>query len=159
MGLLNILGGAASIVGLVVTCFAMKFAQSAAQAARDARKAIRHSNATEVIAKLADTASELQASVENEHSVEGVIRARDLIAGISGFKTRYGRFLDVESKVRLDEAREHVSVISRVLATRGVPEGREKSRILHICHRDVVSVLGEESARIVAALEKEDENG
>ena len=87
-----------------------------------------------------------------------MVRARDLVSDVSRYKLRYDRFLDPTSKSRLDEARGQISVISRSLATKGIPAtSNEKNRLLRICHEDVVTVLNEESARIIAAIEKEDE--
>lgn len=87
-----------------------------------------------------------------------LVRARDLISEISRFKLRYESFLDSISKARLDEARQQISVISRSVSTSGLPEGAaDKNKMLRICHRDVVGVLNEESAKIKAVIEREDE--
>jgi hypothetical protein len=151
-------GNFASIAGLVVTAFALYYARSAREAAREARKAVRKANASEALDRIGDTANLLQACVENDLQHEAVVRARDLVSDVSRYKLRYDRFLDTNSKTRLDEARGQISVISRSLATRGVPATpAEKNRLLRICHEEVVTVLNEESARIVAAIEKEDE--
>ena len=99
-----------------------------------------------------------QACVENDQREEAVLRARDLVSDVSRYKLRYDRFLDGGSRARLDEARGQISVISRFLAARGVPAtAGDKRRLLKICHEDVVTVLNEESAKIIAAIEKEDE--
>ena len=96
--------------------------------------------------------------MENDQRQEAVVRARDLVSDVSRYKLRYDRFLDATSKSRLDEARSQISVISRSLAAKGVPAtANEKNRLLRICHEDVVTVLNEESARIIAAIEKENE--
>jgi len=151
-------GNLASIAGLIVSGFALYYAKSARQAARDARKAVRKANASETLSKIGDTANLLQACVENDQREEAVLRARDLVSDVSRCKLRYDRFLDSGSRARLDEARGQVSVISRFLAARGVPAtANDKSRLLRICHEDVVTVLNEESAKIIAAIEKEDE--
>lgn len=151
-------GNFASIAGLVVTAFALYYARSAREAAREARRAVRKANASETLDRIGDTANLLQACVENDLQHEAVVRARDLVSDVSRYKLRYDRFLDADSKTRLDEARGQISVISRSLATRGVPTtAAEKNRLLRICHEEVVTVLNEESARIVAAIEKEDE--
>jgi hypothetical protein len=151
-------GNLASIVGLIVTFFALYYARTASQAARDARMGVRRANATEAIGRIGDTASLLQACVENDQQHEAVVRARDLVSDVSRYKLRYERFLDANSKARLDEARAQIGVISRSLATSGVPGAPgEKRRLLRICRDNVVTVLNEESAKIVAAIEKEDE--
>jgi hypothetical protein len=151
-------GNVASLLGLFVTAFALYYAKTASQAARDARNAVRKANASEALGRIGDIASLLQACVENDQQQEAVVRARDLVSDVSRYKLRYDRFLDANSKARLDEARGQISVISRSLATRGVPATfNEKNRLLRICHQDVVTVLNEESARIIAAIEKEDE--
>lgn len=151
-------GNLASIAGLIVTAFAVYYAKTARQAAQDATKAVRKANASEVLDRIGRTANLLQGCVENDQKEEAVLRARDLISDLSRYKLRYDRFLDSSSKARFDEAREQISVISRSLATKGLPNtSNEKNRLLRICHQDVVTVLNEESARIIAAIEKEDE--
>jgi hypothetical protein len=158
MDLFSWAGNLASIVGLIVTAFALYYAKTASQAARDARKDVRRANATETLGRIGDTANLLQACVENDLQQEAVVRARDLVSDVSRYKLRYERFLDTSSKARLDEARAQISVVSRSLATRGVPAtASEKSRLLRICHDNVVTVLNEESAKIIAAIEKENE--
>lgn len=148
----------ASIAGLIVSAFALYYAHSAAESAREARKEVRKANASEALSRIGDTATLLQACVENDQQSEAVLRARDLVSDVSKYKLRYARFLDVESMARLDEARDQISVISRFLATRGVPgTAAEKSRLLKISHEDVVTVLNEESAKIIAAIEREKE--
>ena len=151
-------GNLASIVGLGITILAVCYAKSASKAARDARSEVRRANATEIIGRIGDNASLLQACVENDQKEEAVVRARDLVSDLSRFKLRYGRFLDAGSKGRLDEARAQISVVSRSLSSQGVPAtSTKKSRLLQICHESVVTVLNEESAKIVAVIEKEDE--
>lgn len=151
-------GNLASMLGLVVAVFTLYYAHSASEAAREARKEVRKANASEALNKIGDTATSFQACVENDQQGDAVLRARDLVSDISRYKIRFSRFLDVDSKVRLDEARAQISVISRSLATRGAPATpADKSRLLRICHDDVVTVLNEESAKIIAAIERERE--
>jgi hypothetical protein len=151
-------GNLASIAGLIVTAFALYYAKTASQAARETKVAIRKANASEALDRIGHTANLLQGCVENDQREEAVVRARDLTSDLSRYKLRYDRFLDSSSKARLDEAREQIGVISRSLATKGLPStSNEKNRLLRICHREVVTVLNEESARIIAAIEKEDE--
>ena|SRR5208337_1340874 len=146
-------GNLASIAGLIVTAFALHYAKTASEAARAATKAVRKANASEVLDRIGHTANLLQGCVENDQKEEAVLRARDLISDISRYKLRYDRFLDTGSKARLDEAKGQISVISRSLATKGVPTtSNEKNRLLRICHEDVVAVLNEESARIIVDL-------
>ena len=151
-------GNLASILGLGVAAFTLYYARSARGAAREARKEVRKANASEVLNKIGDNAILLQACVEHDQHSDAVLRARDLVADISQYKIRYARFLDPGSMARLDEARAQISVISRFLVTRGASAtDADKSRLLRICHSDVVTVLSEESARIIAALEREKE--
>jgi hypothetical protein len=160
MTALDVVGSLASVLGLILTGFALYYAKSAAQAAGAAMRSVHRANANEVLAKIGETATQLQTSVENDQTQEAKVRARDLIAEISRFKLRFERFLGTDSKTRIDEAREQVSVMSGILATRGVPDSAvEKRKMLRICHNDVVVVLNEESARILATIEKEEENG
>jgi hypothetical protein len=148
----------ASIAGFVASVFALYYARSASQAARDARKEVRKAHATEALGRIGDMANLLQACVETDQQHEAVVRARDLASDVSRYKLRYERFLDSGSKARLDEARAQIGVISRSLATAGVPATVEaKKRLLRICHDSIVSVLNEESAKILAVIEKEDE--
>ncbi len=148
----------ASITGLIATIFALYYARSATQAARAARKEVRKANAIEALGRIGDMANLLQACVETDQQHEAVVRARDLVSDVSRYKLRYERFLDPGSKAHLDEARAQIGVISRSLATGGVPATPDaKKRLLRICHENVVIVLNEESAKILAAIEKEDE--
>jgi uncharacterized protein YijF (DUF1287 family) len=158
MDLFSSLANFASIAGLVATIFAVYYAKSARQAAREARKGVRRANTTEALGRIGDTANLLQACVETDQPHEAVVRARDLVSDVSRYKLRYERFLDPRSRARLDEARAQIGVISRSLTTAGVPATLEaKKRLLRICHENVVIVLNEESARILAGIEKEDE--
>jgi hypothetical protein len=155
---LSIFGDLASIAGLIVSAFALVFAKAAKQAAREARIEVRRANAVEVLGRLGDTANLLQISLENNQQGELIVRARDLISEVSRFKFRYERFLDTDSRTRLDLAREQTSVISRSVSSRGMPTGAtEKSRMLKICHQDIVAILNEESAKIKGAIEREQE--
>jgi len=156
---MGLAGDVAGIGGLILTVFALYYAKSARNAAREARAAVRKANASEIMSKIGDTATTLQACVENDQVEEAVVRARDLLSELSRYKLRYDRFLDVQSKERMDATREQVSVISRSLSTRGRPATPEqKNRLLRICHDEVASVLNEESAKILAVVEREEEN-
>jgi len=155
---LSIFGELASIAGLIVSTFALVFAKAAKTAAREARTEVRRANAVEVLGRIGDTANVLQACLENGQQSELLVRARDLMSEVSRFKLRYERFLDADSKARLDEAREQISVISRAVSVRGIPVvAAEKSKILRICHHDIVAILNEESAKIRGAIEREQE--
>lgn len=156
---MGVVGDVAGVAGLVLTAFALHYAKSARQAAREARASVRKANASETMLKIGETATSFQACVENDQLHEAVVRARDLMSELSRYKLRYGTFLDVQGKERMDAAREQVSVISRSLSSRGRPATPEqKNRLLRICHDEIASVLNEESARILAVIEKEQEN-
>lgn len=128
------------------------------QAARDATKAVRKANASEVLDRIGHTSNLLQGCVENDQREEAIVRARDLISDVSRYKLRYDRFLDTGSQARLNEARAQIGIISRLLATKGIPTtSAGKNRLLRTCHENVVTVLNEESAKIIAAIEKENE--
>jgi hypothetical protein len=151
-------GNLASIAGLILSAFILWYAKSATKAARAATKGVRKANAGEALTRIGEVAGLLQACVENDQKQEAIVRARDLVSEVSKYKLRYGRFLDPHSKARFDEARDQISVILRSLITKGIPDTPpEKNKLLRICHNDVVIVLSEESAKIVAAIEKEDE--
>ncbi|MGA2688151.1 MAG: hypothetical protein ABSE85_08785 [Candidatus Korobacteraceae bacterium] len=151
-------GNLASIAGLIVTAFAVYYAKTARQAARDATKAVRKANASEVLDRIGHTSNLLQGCVENDQREEAIVRARDLISDVSRYKLRYDRFLDTGSQARLNEARAQIGIISRLLATKGIPTtSAGKNRLLRTCHENVVTVLNEESAKIIAAIEKENE--
>jgi hypothetical protein len=134
------------------------FAKGAKKAAYDAKMEVRRANAVEVLGRIGDTATLLQGCLENNQPNELLVRARDLISEVSRFKLRYERFLEGDSKARLDEAREQVSVISRSVSVRGLPTSTaERSRMLRIVHNNIVAILNEESAKIRAGIEKEQE--
>lgn len=102
----------ASIAGLIFSWLAFRYAKSADTAARQARAEVRRANATEILGYLSKTAESFQTALENKNPHEAVVRARDLFSNLSAFKDRYDRFVGLDSKVRFDEAREQVSVIS-----------------------------------------------
>lgn len=155
---LSIIGDLASIAGLIVSAFALVFAKEAKQAAREARGEVRKANAAEMLERIGNTATLLLAGLENNQHGETLVRARDLISEISRVKLRYERFLDPGSKIRLDEARAQIGVISQTVSIKGMPAtAGEKRRILKICHQNVVGILNEESAKIKGAIEKEQE--
>jgi hypothetical protein len=148
-----------SIGGLFLSGVAAWFARRADTSAKEARKAVRRANASDALTRLGELSTTLQACVENDVIDEAKIRARDLATEISRCRLRYERFLPVESRERLDEARGQVSVISRSLTVRGRPATpAQKERMLRICHDAIVMVLNEESARIISAIESEEES-
>ena len=154
---LSLTADLSSIAGLIASIVAVIYAKSAEQAARQARREVRRGNVSEALAELSKTATLLRSTVENDQIAEAIVRSRDLIAELSRSRLRWERYLPTASAVRLDESREQISVISRSLATRGAPETpQKKDRLLRICH-EVVVVLGEESARILSAIENEGE--
>jgi hypothetical protein len=128
MDWLSTVGNLASIAGLVLSAVILVFAKRAEEAAREARTAARKGNATEVLARIGDTANLLLGCLENNQQNEMLVRARDLISEISRFKLRYDQFLDSGSKARLDEARQQVSVISRSVSSRGLPQGPSEKK-------------------------------
>src|SRR5579863_3746099 len=155
---LSIIGDWASIAGLFVSAFALAFAKAAKQAAKDARTEVRKANAVEVLARISDTANSLQASLENNHKIELIVRARDLMSDLNHFKLRYERFLDSSSKVRLDVARSEIGIIRETVSIKGMPNNDvEKSRMLKTWRQYVVEILNEESAKIKAVIEREQE--
>ena len=146
-----------SIAGLVVTIFVLIYAKRADEAARAARREIRRGNTSEALSELSRTAGLLRSTVENDQISEAIVRSRDLIAELSRSRLRWERYLPEASRTRLDESREQISVISRSLATKGAPATPvQKDKLLRICH-EVVVAPGEESARILSAIESEDE--
>lgn len=155
---LSIIGELASIAGLVVSAFALVFAKAAKQAAKEARGEVRMANAGETLERIGSSANLLQACLERNELGEVLVRARDLTSEISKVRQRYGRFLDSESKARLDAARREIGVISETVLVEGMPNNAAgRRRMLRTCREYVVEILNEESAKIRAVIEREQE--
>jgi hypothetical protein len=69
-------GNLASIAGLIVTAFAVYYAKTARQAARDATKAVRKANASEVLDRIGHTSNLLQGCVENDQREEAIVEGQ-----------------------------------------------------------------------------------
>ncbi len=150
-------GSLASIGGLFVSALALRAATKAAAAARQARAEVRRANAVELLNQMREVANQVRASVENSQVQEAVVRSRDLISELSRARLRWERFMLDDTKRRIDETRAQIHVISRSLSVNGVPATqREKARLLNYCNQ-VGIVLSEESGRIIAAIEREQE--
>lgn len=150
-------GNVASVIGLGVSALALRAATNAAKAARQARSEVRRANASEVWEQMREAANQLRASVENNQVQEAIVRSRDLISVLSRARLRWERFMLGETRERIDETRAQIHVISRSLSVGGAPTtSKEKTRLLNYCN-NIVIVLSEESGRIIAAVEREQE--
>jgi hypothetical protein len=155
--MLDVIGSIASILGLIASIAAWRAASSARSAAREARKAARMSTASERLQAITLLSSDLLGYVEADNAGPASVRGRDLINNISYARVRWDRFLSAESKTVLAQAAAQVQIISRQLATAGVPnQAPGKSKLLKFCHQ-VNESLSSESARIMAEIESQEE--
>lgn len=159
-----ILSGIASIVGLGFSIAAWyearnakREAQNAVSAAQEARKAVRKGGVAEVLKELNHNASELVSFVQNDQFQAASVRARDLFSQIGAARQRWERFLSEGGSANLNEAQAKVKKISNALMRHegGVPP-EAKGKLLDYSHV-VVAILIDESSRIVAAIEMEEE--
>jgi biopolymer transport protein ExbB/TolQ len=153
----TIITGIASILGLGFSIAAWLEAREAASAAKEARKAVRKSNAAEVLKDLNRNASELLAFIQADQYQAAGVRARDLFTQIRTAKSRWERFLAAEAAENLDDAQSKVKKISNALASHEVgPSAGAKQKLMQYAHA-VVGILSEESGKIVGRIEAEEE--
>ena len=151
--LLNVFAGFASIVGLVFSYLAWRKAAGAEQAAREARSAVRQSNAGEELAMLGEIAKELLACAQNDQIEVALVRSRDLLSGITRARHRWEAFLLEDSSVQIDRAAKSVGRISRALSV-----GRDsisptiKQKLVKSCH-EVAELLAEEVGKTLRRAE------
>jgi len=140
-------------LGLFFSLFAWLRAKAAAQAAREAREAVRRGNAGEDLRDLTEKAKELLGSAQNEQFEAALVRSRDLLAGIGEARQRWEAFLGGESSQQIQKAASEIGRISRALSLGRQaipPEAREK--LLKSCH-EAVRLLAEESGKMLKRLE------
>jgi hypothetical protein len=150
----TIITGIASILGLGFSVAAWLEARKAVSAAQEARKAVRRASASEVFKDLNRDASELLAFVQECNYGAAGVRARDLFAHIRAAKGRWERFLTQDSRDNLDEAHAKVKEISKSLAS---PKAYMASRRLMEYAHFVVGILSDESSKMIARIEAEEE--
>jgi hypothetical protein len=157
MFLFDIIAGIASILGLGFSIAAWRGALRAEAAAQQARKAVRKSNAAEALKDLNRDASELLGFIQSGQYQAAGVRARDLFMEIRAARSRWGRFLAEEAAANLKGAQVKIEKISNSLRspTPNVPETAQK-KLMDYGH-GVVAILSEESSKIVAVVEAEEE--
>jgi hypothetical protein len=148
LDLFNIIGGVASLFGLVISVWTLIVAQSARKAALEAKEAVYEGSAAEELHLLTRLANDFLNSVQNDRTAEGLVRSRDLIAGIALSKQRWSRFLDKGSRTKLEKASLQIRIAARVLATKGAPDNdKEKERLIEIAD-EIVNLLGTEAGKL-----------
>jgi hypothetical protein len=157
MFLFNIIAGIASLLGLGFSIAAWRGALRAESAAQQARKAVRKSNAAEVLRDLNRDASELLGFIQSGQYQAAGVRARDLFTQIRAARSRWERFLAAEAASNLRGAQVKIEKISNSLrsASPDVPEVAQK-KLMEYGH-GVVAILSEESSKIIAVIEAEEE--
>ncbi|MGB8917922.1 MAG: hypothetical protein WCC89_13775 [Candidatus Sulfotelmatobacter sp.] len=153
----SIITGIASLLGLGFSIAAWLEARKAVVAAHEARRAIRKSNAAEVLKDLNRDASELLAFIQAGQYQAAGVRARDLFTQIRTARGRWERFLAQNGVSNLDDAQARVKKISSSLMS---PEGNipeeARKKLMEYGHF-VVGILSDESSRIVAMIEAGEE--
>ena len=153
----TIITGIASILGLGFSIAAWHEAQRAASAAQEARKAVRKSNAADVLKDLNRDAAELLAFIQSSQYQAAGVRARDLFSQIRSAKGRWERFLAQEGPGNLDEAQARVKKISNFLVSPDVNVSEDAKKKLMEYGHVVVGILADQSSKIVAMIEVEEE--
>jgi hypothetical protein len=147
--------GAASIVGAVLSWQAWVAAISARDAARDAKRAVRIGNASEVLKELNQSALELLDFIQNDRWQVASLRARDLFSQVGAAQVRWRRFLDDDKALEGTQSR--VRKISLGLTVPPEQEDPEvKQKLLAYCHA-VIKALSDESSRIISRIEQAEE--
>jgi hypothetical protein len=153
----TIVTGIASMLGLAFSIAAWRGALKAVSAAQDARRAVRKSNAAEVLKDLNREASELLEFVRSNQYQAAGVRARDLFAQIRAAKGRWGRFLAQGGVGNLDEAQKRAKKISDSLLSVELNVTEQVKKKLMEYGHFIVGVLSDESGKIVAMIEAEEE--
>jgi len=149
----SIAGCVLSIFGLVYSYRAAKRAQAATDAAREAREAVRRSNAGEELRALSEMAKELLRSVQGGHFEAAKLRSTDLLAGVAQARHRWIMFLLDDSPERVDKVTRKLNQISRAVSAPAVAANLELSgNVLKSCH-EVVVLLADESGKLLKQME------
>ena len=151
--------GLASIAGACLSWMAWRKARqaevSARNAATEAKRLVRTTNAAEALKELNQSASELLDFIQNDRQQAAAVRARDLFSQIGAGRMRWRRFLDDDEA--LDTAQEKVGKISLGLtASDEQSEPEVKKKMLTYCHA-IIKVLSDESSKIIANIEQAEE--
>jgi len=153
----TIIAGIASILGLGFSIAAWREARRAVSAAQQARKAVRKSSAAEMLKDLNRDATELLAFIQSGQYQAAGVRARDLFSQIRSAKGRWERFLAEEGAGNLDDAQARVKKISKFLVSSEVNvSGDAQKKLMEYAHF-VVGILADQSSKIVAVIEAEEE--
>jgi hypothetical protein len=153
--MVNLIGVAASILGLIFSILAWLRAKDAKKAAEEARKAVRQGNAAEDLQRLATKARELLHFVENDQFNAARIRSGDLILDITHAQHRWKVFLPEENRAQLAEAGKKAGLVTRALAiVEEEIEPENRTKLVNAC-REVVSRLAAESGNIQSEVDRE----
>jgi hypothetical protein len=139
--MVNLIGVAASILGLIFSILAWLRAKDAKKAAEEARKAVRQGNAAEDLQRLATKARELLHFVENDQ--------------FNAARIRWKVFLPEENRAQLAEAGKKAGLVTRALAiVEEEIEPENRTKLVNAC-REVVSRLAAESGNIQSEVDRE----
>ena len=155
----DVAAGLASLAGLVFSVMAWWNAKSAAEAARDARQEVRKGNAGEELRDLNERAKELLRAAQRDQLAEALVTAATLLGPLVQAGHRWKKFFGDEGTNRIKQASKKVEKVSVALSAGPpalTPADREK--VIEFCH-DVVTILAEESGKMLVLLEQEKKNG
>jgi hypothetical protein len=153
----TVISGIASLLGLVFSVAAWRGALRAVSAAQEARRAVRKGNAAEVLKDLNRDASELLTFIQTGQYQAAGLRARDLFVQIRSARGRGERFLTQEGLNNLDDAQARVKKISNSLVPSEADVSEAAKKKLTEYSHFVVGILSDESSKIVAIIEAEEE--
>jgi hypothetical protein len=148
------IGGAVlSIFGLVYSYRAAKRAQAATDAAREAREAVRRSNAGEELRALSEMANELLRSAQNRQFEAAKLRSTDLLARVAQARHRWQVFLFGDSPERIDKVARKLGQISQAVSAPDIVADLELTeKVIKSCH-EIVVLLADESGKLLRQLE------
>ncbi|HLZ92889.1 MAG TPA: hypothetical protein VKQ28_14340 [Candidatus Acidoferrum sp.] len=152
-GIASIGGAILSVFGLFYSYRAAKRAQAATEAAREAREAVRRSDAGEELRALSEMAKELLRSTQNKQFEAAKLRSTDLLAGVAQARHRWKMFFLDDSPERIDKVTRKLDQISQAVSAPTIAVDVELTeKVLKSCH-DVVVLLADESGKLLKQLE------
>ena len=149
----SIFGAGLSVFGLLYSYRAAQRAQAATEAAREAKEAVRRSNAGEELKALSEMAKELLRSMQGGQFEAAKLRSTDLLASIAIARHRWKIFLLDDSPKQMDELTRTLGRISRAISAPNIadsPGATEK--VIKSCH-EVVVLLADESGKLLKQME------
>lgn len=149
----DVIAGAASILGLLITIFTFAAAKSAARAAREAKAEVRKNSATEDFQHLQRLGDDFLGMIEGGQTEAALVRSKDLMAAMRIASRRWKPLISDENGRKYEESALQVGVVARALATNGAPESaKDKQKLLTVCH-EVLSTISTVAGSVIAVIE------